>query len=43
MLVEIKFNQVQYEEDNEIISIEKHIENLRMDEEIYWRQKSRVE
>ncbi|KAH9747206.1 reverse transcriptase domain-containing protein [Citrus sinensis] len=42
-LVEMKLNQVQYEEDNEMVSLEKRIENLRMDEEIYWRQRSRVE
>ena len=35
MLVEMKLNQVHYEEDNEIVSLEKRIENLWMDEEIY--------
>ena len=42
-LVEIKFNHVQYEIENEIKSTEKQIENLLMDEETYWRQRSRVE
>lgn len=43
MLVEMKVNQVHYEEGNEIMSLNKRIENLRMDEEIYLRQRSRVE
>ncbi|XP_024043217.1 uncharacterized protein LOC112099919 [Citrus clementina] len=42
-LVEIKFNHVQYEAKNEIRNTEKQIENLLMDEETYWRQRSRVE
>lgn len=39
----MKFNYVQYEVENEIRSTEKQIENLLMDEETYWRQRSRVE
>lgn len=42
-LVEMKFNGKQYEEGAEILLTERHIQNLQMDEEIYWRQKSRVE
>lgn len=42
-LAEMKFNGKQYEEGAEILLIERHIQNLQMDEEIYWRQRSRVE
>ena len=42
-LVEMKFNGKQYEERAEILLIERDIQNLQMDEEIYWRQRSRVE
>ena len=41
--MEMKYNHVQYEEGNKIQNIEKQIEDLLMDDEIYWRQRSRVE
>lgn len=39
----MKLNREQYEAENEIRSMEKRIENLLMDKEVYWRQHLRVD
>ena len=42
-LQDAKENSCQYEKENDIISTEKQIQRMLMDEEMYWKQRSRAD
>ena len=42
-LLDAKENSCQYEKENDIISIEKQIQRMLMDEELYWKQRLRAD